>query len=169
MRELGKKRFFCFLVFVFILVVLAPYSIIPTVKTQVASADVNVSEEKQIIRLINDVRKAYGVKLLKSSPTLSEVADFRALDMLERDYFGHYTPEGTNVFDLMKSWGIKYRAAGENLAKGPVYLATPSNVVNAWMASETHREILLGKYKKIGIGIQVRGNDKIIVVLVLKN
>jgi uncharacterized protein YkwD len=151
--------------------VLYPYSIISTVKTQVASADVNVSEEEQIISLINDIRKSNGVRSLKLSPTLSEVADFRADDMILRNYFGHYTPEGTTVFDLMKSRKIRYKAAGENLAKGPVYLATPNNVVNAWMASETHRDIILcSKFRKVGVRIEVQvQRDEKIIVLIFKN
>lgn len=51
---------------------------------------------------------------------------------------------------MMKSFGIKYKTAGENIAKG-YYSA--SSVVNGWMNSQGHRaNILNPNFNKIGIG-----------------
>ena len=51
---------------------------------------------------------------------------------------------------MMKSFGIKYTAAGENIAMG--YISAQS-VVNGWMNSSGHRaNILNPSFKTIGVG-----------------
>ena len=57
---------------------------------------------------------------------------------------------------MIKNFGIPYRAAAENIAKGQ---ATPQAVVNAWMNSSGHRaNILNSTYNKIGVGYVANGN-----------
>ena len=57
---------------------------------------------------------------------------------------------------MMKSFGISYKTAAENIAKGQ---ATPQAVVNAWMNSAGHRaNILNSSYTKIGVGYVKSGN-----------
>ena len=59
-------------------------------------------------------------------------------------------------FDMMKSFGITYNTAGENIAMG---YSTPEAVVDAWMNSEGHRaNILNSSYKEIGVGYIADGN-----------
>ena len=49
----------------------------------------------------------------------------------------------------MRSQGIQYRTAGENIAKGQ---RTPEEVMNAWMNSDGHRKnILNASYTTIGV------------------
>ena len=51
---------------------------------------------------------------------------------------------------MMKKFGISYRAAGENIAKGQ---KTPQAVMSAWMNSDGHRKNILGKsYTQLGVG-----------------
>ena len=58
--------------------------------------------------------------------------------------------EFRNGSRLMKQLGISYRSAGENIAKG---YTSAEAVVNAWMASASHRaNILSEKYTSMGIG-----------------
>ena len=59
-------------------------------------------------------------------------------------------------FDMMKSYGITYRSAGENIAMGQ---RTPQEVVNAWMNSSGHRANILSKdFTHIGVGHHASGN-----------
>ncbi|GAA3328549.1 hypothetical protein GCM10020331_072940 [Ectobacillus funiculus] len=54
------------------------------------------------------------------------------------------------LFDMMRSFGISYSYAGENIAKGQ---RSADEVVTAWMNSPGHRaNILNGNYTHIGIG-----------------
>ena len=57
---------------------------------------------------------------------------------------------------MIKSFGITYRSAGENIARGQ---KTPEAVVNAWMNSSGHRaNILNASYTEIGVGYVAEGN-----------
>ena len=49
-------------------------------------------------------------------------------DMKDNNYFSHTSPIYGSPFDMIKNFGISYRTAGENIAKGQ---ATPQAVVNA--------------------------------------
>jgi len=168
---MGKRKilwFLCFLaVFLVASFVLIPLSPVGKYQTLYAEDISQPTEEIIIATLINNVRNTNGVENLCYNETLAQIADIRARDMIERHYFGHYTPEKTTVFKLMNSWGIKAKYRGENLARGhPPEYATPENVVNAWMQSESHKYNLLRiKYRKIGVGIEVREEEKIIVLV----
>ena len=57
---------------------------------------------------------------------------------------------------MIKNFGISYKSAAENIAKGQ---STPQEVVNAWMNSSGHRaNILNASYSKIGVGYVASGN-----------
>ena len=60
-------------------------------------------------------------------------------------------PSSNTAFsDMMRSFGVSYRSAGENIAMG---YSTPEAVVAAWMNSEGHRaNILSANYTTLGVG-----------------
>jgi len=168
---MGKRKFLWVLVFliVFLTVSFGFIPISPAGKYQAVYAkdDCQPTEEIQIATLVNNVRNANGVENLCYSETLAQVAVFRAKDMSERNYFSHYTPEGTTVLNLMRSWQIKFTCGGENLARGnPSDYVIPKNVVNAWMQSQGHKlNLLRTAYRKIGVGIEVKEEEKIVVLV----
>lgn len=165
---MGKRKIFwvlCFLTIFF-----ASFVLIPSIYagSYAGHTDGRLSDEQiEIVVLINNQRAENGAKNLWYSEALGEIAAIRARDMLNRNYFSHYTPEGTTVFNLMNSWGIITKYRGENLARGkPASYATPEAIINAWMNSPTHRDNILRKaYSNIGIGIEVREGEKIIVLV----
>ena len=88
---------------------------------------------------------------------LQRVAGYKARDMTDRNYFSHDSPTYGSPFNMMKSFGIRYSSAGENIAKGQ---KTPQQVVNAWMNSSGHRaNILNSNYTQIGVGYDSRSNS----------
>ncbi len=114
------------------------------------------SFEKEVIRLTNQERTKKGLKPLTEDWQLSRVARYKSQDMKNNNYFSHTSPVYGSPFDMMKSFGISYRSAAENIAKGQ---RTPSEVVNAWMNSSGHRaNILNSSYTKIGVGYVGSGN-----------
>lgn len=119
--------------------------------------DTSVSSyESEVIRLVNEIRKQNGLKELQTDWQLSRVARYKSQDMKNNNYFSHTSPTYGSPFDMMKSFGISYKAAGENIAKGQ---KTPQAVVNAWMNSAGHREnILKASYTHIGVGYVASGN-----------
>lgn len=112
--------------------------------------------EKKVAELVNEVRAEYGLSALKLNTELCDVARAKSQDMKDKNYFSHTSPTYGSPFDMMKTFGISYRTAGENIAMG---YSTPEKVVDAWMNSEGHRaNILNASYKEIGIGYVSSGN-----------
>lgn len=111
----------------------------------------NVSEfEKQVANLVNQERQKAGLQPLQLDTKLSDVAREKSKDMMNKGYFSHQSPTYGSPFDMMKQFGITYKSAGENIAKGQ---QTPQEVMNAWMNSEGHRaNILNGSFTHIGVG-----------------
>jgi len=119
--------------------------------------------------LVNQDRAANGVAPLAYSASLARVAQYRAQDMLNRNYFSHYDPStGQLAFvQLLHLWGIPYSSAGENIA----WSTDPSmGAINTmFMNSPDHRaNILKAGYHRIGIGVASNG-AKIMVVEVFSN
>jgi uncharacterized YkwD family protein/spore coat assembly protein SafA len=123
---------------------------IPTVDSGVTNY------ESEVVRLVNDIRRKNGLNPLTHDWELSRVARYKSQDMKDNKYFSHTSPTYGSPFQMMKSFGISYRTAGENIAKG---YATPEAVVNGWMNSSGHRaNILNSSYTRIGVGYVAGGN-----------
>jgi uncharacterized protein YkwD len=76
--------------------------------------------------------------------------------MQDNKYFSHTSPTYGSPYQMMRSFGISFRSAGENIAKG---YRTPQAVVDGWMNSPGHRaNILNGSYTHIGVGYVSGGN-----------
>ena len=76
--------------------------------------------------------------------------------MRDNKYFSHTSPTYGTPFQMIKSFGITYRSAGENIARGQT---TPKKVVDAWMNSSGHRaNILNASYTHIGVGYASYGH-----------
>ncbi len=115
-----------------------------------------LSYEQEVIRLVNEVRVQNGLKALTHNWELSRVARYKSQDMKDKGYFSHTSPTYGSPFQMMKSFGITYRSAGENIARGQ---RTPQEVVNAWMNSAGHRaNILNSSFTQIGVGYVASGN-----------
>lgn len=112
--------------------------------------------EAEVVRLVNEIRRQNGLKPLTQDWQLSRVARYKSEDMRKLSYFSHTSPTYGSPFDMMRSFGISYRTAGENIAKG---YKTPEAVVNGWMNSPGHRaNILNSTYTHIGVGYVASGN-----------
>ena len=114
------------------------------------------SFEREVVDLVNEIRVKNGLNKLKINWQLSRVARYKSMDMRDKGYFSHQSPTYGSPFDMMKSFGISYRTAGENIAKGQ---RSPQAVVDAWMNSSGHRaNILSSSYTEIGVGHVSQGN-----------
>ena len=108
------------------------------------------SDEKEVFDLINQQRVANGLSALKIDPELQRVARIKAQDMVNNNYFSHTSPTYGSPFDMLKSFKISYKTAGENIAGN----SSNSAAVNAWMNSSGHRaNILNGSFNYTGIGV----------------
>ena len=92
-------------------------------------------DEQEVFELINAKRIANGLSTLKIDAALQNVVRIKAKDMVDNNYFSHTSPTYGSPFDMMKSFGITYKTAGENIAGN----SNNSSAVNAGMNSEAPR------------------------------
>jgi len=123
--------------------------------TAPASANIGAYEQ-QVVDLVNKERAAAGLPALKVNTKLAGVAEKKAEDLRDKNYFAHQSPTYGSPFDMMKQFGISYTSAGENIAKGQ---KTPADVMNGWMNSPGHKaNILNSTYTEIGVGYVTDSN-----------
>ena len=106
---------------------------------------------EQLLTSTNAKRQAAGLPTLSLNATLSQAAAAKASDMFANNYWAHNNPAGKTPWDFIIAAGYKYTLAGENLAKN---FDTSDGVVNAWMASPSHRDNLLKSgYRDVGFAV----------------
>lgn len=134
-----------------------PHWIYPGDVLYIPLNDTDVTDfEGEVIRLVNEIRQSNGLGTLKSNWQLSRVARYKSQDMHDKKYFSHQSPTYGSPFEMMKSFNISYRTAGENIAKG---YTTPQAVVDGWMNSPGHRaNILNASFTEIGVGYVADGH-----------
>lgn len=99
----------------------------------------------------NAKRVTAGLVPLTLNMTLSQAAAAKAQDMFANNYWAHNSPAGKTPWNFISAAGYQYTIAGENLAKN---FSTSDGVVEAWMASPTHRDnIMKPGYRDIGFAI----------------
>lgn len=119
----------------------------PSVNTNQVSL---TSDEQEVFNLINAQRTKNGLSSLKIDYEVQKVARIKAQDMVDNNYFSHTSPTYGSPFDMLKSFKVSYKTAGENIAGN----ANNSAAVNAWMNSSGHKaNILNSNYNYTGIGV----------------
>ncbi|PKM49496.1 MAG: SCP-like extracellular protein [Firmicutes bacterium HGW-Firmicutes-7] len=108
------------------------------------------ADEQQMIDLINAERSKNGLSALKADISVMKVARIKAEDLSKNQYFSHDSPKYGSPFEMLKTFGVAYKAAGENIAGN----TSVSAAHKALMNSPGHRaNILKTNFDTIGIGI----------------
>lgn len=108
------------------------------------------ADEKETFDLVNQQRINNGLQALKVDEEVQRVARIKAQDMVDNNYFSHNSPTYGSPFDMLNSFKISYRSAGENIAGN----SSNSAAVTAWMNSSGHRaNILNGSFNYTGVGV----------------
>lgn len=109
------------------------------------------ADEQALLDLVNKARADANLKPLQYDLPLANVAMIKAKDMVDNNYFSHTSPTYGSPFDMMKTFGISYRYAGENIAAG---YTNVQDVFTGWMNSEGHKANILGaNFTHCGFGI----------------
>ncbi|MBU5590694.1 SafA/ExsA family spore coat assembly protein [Clostridium sp. MSJ-4] len=129
-----------------------PNLIYPGQKLKIPALSEQITtHENEVLRLVNLERTNRGLAPLKSNWQLSRVARYKSQDMIDKNYFSHQSPTYGSPFMMMENFGLKFSAAGENIAMGQ---RTPQEVVTSWMNSPGHRSnILSSNYNELGVGL----------------
>ena len=108
------------------------------------------SDEKEVFDLINKQRTNNGLTALKMDSEVLNVARIKAKDMVDNNYFSHNSPTYGSPFDMLNSFKVSYKTAGENIAGN----SSNSAAVTAWMNSSGHKaNILNSSFNYTGIGV----------------
>jgi uncharacterized protein YkwD len=132
----------------------------------VAASQQRPDLEVSMLRLLNEERKKHGLPPLQADSDATETARAHSRDMFQRGYFSHVTPEGDDPFDRMRRDGLRFRAAGENLALA----RTLPTAHQGLMDSPGHRaNILRPAFGRVGIGIVDGGRYGLMVTQKFRN
>ena len=113
------------------------------------------AQEQKMLNLLNQDRKNNGLAALAIDPELCRIARIKSADMRDNRYFAHESPTYGRVGDMLKHFGYRYSAAGENIA----HHANVDKAQAAFMSSTGHRaNILSTAWTKVGVGIVTDAN-----------
>jgi uncharacterized protein YkwD len=105
------------------------------------------SPEASLFTTMNAVRQSHGLAPLRVDFHLVQAARGHSADMMRRQYFAH----GAVAHRVVRA-GARGPLFGENLAWSSGL--TAQWVVDRWLASPTHRAVLLRPaFRRVGIGI----------------
>ena len=113
-----------------------------------------------LLERMNAARVGAGSPTLVRDPELDAVALLRARDLLALDYFDHYGPGGESAFTELRARGIRYRVAGENLARNNHDDdETVTVAFESLMASPGHHaNIVEPRYHRVGVAVVPDGD-----------
>jgi uncharacterized protein YkwD len=152
---------------------------------------INIDElELRIHELVNQERLKYGLPPLAWNPILNKIARLHSQDMVTRNYFSHYSPEGHDLayrysrqgFVCEVAVGNVYYTGAENIFQNHLYDSieyineVPTiyhwrdleriarTTVTKWMNSPGHRvNILEPSWKSEGIGVAISSNYEVCI------
>lgn len=103
----------------------------------------------QVLALVNAMREGAGRHRLRHDDGLARAAQLHAEDMRDRDYLDHDSPERPwteRIAEHYPDWAALGEVIG---ASAP----TAEVMVQAWMDSEPHRQIILSEhFEDAGVG-----------------
>ena len=107
------------------------------------------TEEAQLLQMINDYRVSHGMNALIIINHISyksmEHNDYMIIqNQVNHDYFAE---RAQNLMDVLGAYKV-----GENVAYN---FSCPTNVLNAWLNSPTHKTNLDGDYTNFGLSISI--------------
>jgi uncharacterized protein YkwD len=116
------------------------------------------SLEAAVVREMNVIRTARGLRPLHAAPRLRTAARDHSQAMLVHGFFGHDSADGTTFSERIKRYytnrGFATWSVGEALLASEGQDVDAKAVVSAWLNSPPHREIVLSPtWRDAGIGV----------------
>lgn len=118
-------------------------------------------DESAMLVLVNNERTNQGLSVLSTNEPARVVARAYATRMFAEGFFSHNDSNGKGPFNRLDDAGVKYSAAGENLALASNLAEAHQGLMN----SPGHRANILNEnFRKVGIGIIDGGPYGLMVV-----
>ena len=107
-----------------------------------------VRSDDDVVALINTERAERGLAPFQRDACLHSAAQRHSQDMADHGFCGHTGSDGSTLADRIAAAGYRYYSAAETVACG---FGSPDSALAAWMASQPHRQALMGSfYEDIG-------------------
>jgi uncharacterized protein YkwD len=124
----------------------------------VASSLSSPDQHAALLCAINAERTARGMPGAAAADQLASAAQRDAQDMVARRFFAHVTPEGTTLAERVHATGWMNGTSDWSLAEAIGWaqepLDTTATIVQAWLDSPPHRDVLLDPTSdEVGIGV----------------
>jgi uncharacterized protein YkwD len=122
-------------------------ALIMLVPLQAQRADAVSDEEAGFVAMVNEVRARSGVRSLRVTERMSQIARRHSRRMATRGQLFHS--------DLRRTFrGFNYRMVGENVGYG----GSLDQLLKAFLDSPPHRQNMVGQWKRTGVGVYWQGD-----------
>jgi uncharacterized protein YkwD len=130
---------------------------VPAASANAAELTEQDALERDVVNEVQAVRRQHGLPSIRYASSLAAGADARSRDMARRGYFAHTNSSGTPFWIVVRRFypveGWRSWKVGENL----LWTAPPLDahtIVRRWLASPTHRAVLLkAMWRDVGVGV----------------
>jgi uncharacterized protein YkwD len=115
-----------------------------------------IRAQRRLKRCTNRARVAQGLRPLRAARALNSAARLHARNMARYRFFAHVDQLGRDITDRVTMFEPERRfmGLGENLAAGQ---ARAKGACRDWMRSPGHREAMLGRWSRLGVGVAYGG------------
>lgn len=151
----------CVLVLLIVLVgalATAPTSAASTSSVVTRGSFTLTRSERAMLDLINNARANRGLARLRLRGSLYRCAKAHSRSMIRRDYFSHYSLDGSSVSARARragysSSGYTSWRVGETIGWGSGSRGNAASVFRMWMNSAGHRRVLMAaRWRDVGVG-----------------
>ncbi|MDR1560487.1 MAG: CAP domain-containing protein [Clostridiales bacterium] len=109
-----------------------------------------VPDDERLFSLVNEFRVNFGLVPYKWDDRLNSIAALKAEDMADNKYFSHDSPIYGTPFAMLRSMGVFYKTASENLAR----TTGVQEAFNKMAGNLAHRSNLVSKrYTNMGTAV----------------
>ncbi|MDR2648822.1 MAG: CAP domain-containing protein [Clostridiales bacterium] len=109
-----------------------------------------VPDDERLFSLVNEFRVNFGLDAYRWDERLNVIAGLKAGDMAKNKYFSHDSPIYGTPFAMLRSMGVFYKTASENLAR----TSGVQEAFNKMAGNLAHRANLVSKrYTNMGTAV----------------
>jgi uncharacterized protein YkwD len=127
------------------------FSFIPSTPAHAGSSKQD-RVERAVFHQLNSIRAQNGLRPLRRSRGLARAADVKAREVTRTQILSHDSPNGTSMQSRVRKY-VKARTVGETIGYVPARSRQANAIVDAWMASPSHRQALLSPaFRRMGVG-----------------